>query len=100
MAGQIGNYIDFYRTHGLNGHSETKNVSRVLLCGGGANLNGLPSFLSKALEMPVEIGNPWVNIFEASPKSVSELPYDQSISYTTVLGLALRGARMRKNGLC
>ncbi|MBI4837123.1 MAG: type IV pilus assembly protein PilM [Candidatus Portnoybacteria bacterium] len=100
IVGQIGNYIDFYQTHGLGGHFETKNVSKIFLCGGGANLNGLPSFLSDALNLSVEVGNPWVNILKASPESIPELPYDQSISYTTVLGLALRGARMSENEPC
>jgi type IV pilus assembly protein PilM len=100
LASQIEKYIDFYQTHGLEGYSETKDVSKILLCGGGANLNGLPSFLSGALELPVEVGNPWVNILEAAPESIPELSYDQSISYTTVLGLALRGARMVMNDSC
>ena len=100
LVNQIKKYIDFFRTHGPKEQSETKDVSKVALCGGGANLSGLSSFLSGALDLPVEVGNPWVNILEAAPESIPELSYDQSISYATVLGLALRGARMGMNGSC
>ncbi len=100
LVNQIEKYIDFFRTHGLGGQSETRDISKILLCGGGANLSGLPSFLSGALNLPVEVGNPWVNILEPAPESIPELSYEQSISYTTVLGLALRGATTGANGLC
>ncbi len=91
LVGQIKKYIDFYHTHGLAGHFQNPGVSKVLLCGGGANLKGLASFISKELRFDVELGNPWVNILQSAPEKIPELPYEQSIGYATVLGLALRG---------
>lgn len=97
LVSKIQKYIEFYRTHGLSGHSKTAEVSKILLCGGGANLEGLPAFLAKELKMPVEMGNPWVNILKSAPEKIPELPYEQSIGYATALGLALRGVRLNDN---
>jgi type IV pilus assembly protein PilM len=93
LVGKAKNYMDFYRTHGLPDHSETMNISKIILCGGGANLAGLAAFLENELTVSVELGNPWVNILKGSPGKIPELPYDQSIGYATVLGLALRGLK-------
>jgi type IV pilus assembly protein PilM len=93
LAGKIKNYMDFYRTHGLPDHSEAMNVSKIILCGGGANLAGLTAFLENELTVRVELGNPWINILKGSPGKIPSLPYEQSISYATVLGLALRGLK-------
>lgn len=45
------------------------------------------------LKVPVELGNPWINILPKPLKEVPELPYEKSLGYTTALGLALRGTR-------
>lgn len=97
LVKQIKKYIEFYYTHSLPGHFRDGEVSKILLCGGGANLIGLPLFLSRELKMAVEIGNPWVNILKSPPEKIPELPYEQSIAFTTALGLALRGQSLTKN---
>jgi len=75
--------------HLLDGHQ----IDKVLLCGGGANLKGLIDFLSIKLNLPVEMGNPWINILAKQPQAVAGLSYQESIRYTTALGLALKGTR-------
>lgn len=97
LVKQIEKYIEFYQTHSLPGHFKDGEVAKILLCGGGANLIGLTLFLSKELKTMVEIGNPWVNILKSSPEKIPELPYEQSIAYTTCLGLALRGQYLTSN---
>ena len=90
---QIKKYLDYYQTHASHEHlpPDGKGVSKILLCGGGANLKGLPELLSLKLKIPVEIGNPWVNILIKEKKEVPELSYEESLKYTTALGLAIRG---------
>lgn len=66
------------------------SLGRILLCGGGANLKGLINFLTKSLQVKVETANPWINILGKIPKEVPILPFDDSLGYTTALGLALR----------
>ena len=99
LVGQIKKYIDFCREHCLPGHYENKEVSKIVLCGGGANFAGLSDFLSQELKIAVEIGNPWINLLSKQPQDVPELPYELSIGYATALGLALRGLEMPGNNL-
>jgi len=93
---QIKKYTDFYREHGLSGHFRNKDISKILLCGGGASFSGLPAFLAKELKIGVEIGNPWVNILGKIPYRIPKLAYEESVGYATALGLALRGLEMSK----
>ncbi len=93
LAEQIRSYISFYESHAMHEHKKegTVAVTKILLCGGASNLNGLNVYLGLALKIPVETGNPWANILKEPLKEVPELPYRRSLGYTTVLGLALSG---------
>ena len=92
---QLRRYLDYYQTHTSHEHlpPNGKVISKIFLCGGGANLKGLTDFLSTELKIPVELGNPWINILPKPLKEVPELSYSESLKYTTALGLALRGIR-------
>ncbi len=92
---QIKRYLNYYQTHASHEHlpPDGKGVAKILLCGGGANLKGLPLFLNTYFKIPVEIGNPWINILPEPQKEAPELPLEKSLSYTTALGLALRGLK-------
>lgn len=92
---QIKRHLEYYQSHadseGLS--SNGKKVTKILLCGGGANLKGLSELLTLELKILVEIANPWVNILSEDQKETSELPLEKSLGYATALGLALRGIR-------
>jgi len=92
---QIKRYLIYYQTHTSNEHlpPDGKGVKKIFLCGGGANLKGLTNFLSSQLKIPVEIGNPWINILADPSKGPAELPLESALGYTTALGLALRGIK-------
>lgn len=92
---QIKRYLNYYQTHATHEHLAPNghDISKILLCGGGANLKGLPELLSLELKTPVELGNPWVNILPESLKEVPELSFEKSLGFATALGLALRGVR-------
>lgn len=66
-----------------------QKVDRVVVCGGGANTKGLSVFLTKKLGMYVERGNPWVNV--KLGKVLPPIPNEQSIQFSTAIGLALQG---------
>lgn len=91
LVAEIKKYLDYYQTANLSKHSSKPNIERILLCGGGANLKGLAAFLSSHLKTEVEVGNPWVNILNSSANQLPDIPFDESLSYATALGLALRG---------
>src|SRR3989344_4795077 len=90
---QIKKYLNYYQTHAFHEHySKNGNiVTKIIISGGGANLRGLANFLSSELKIPVELANPWLNIFPPVAKKAPKLPFDKSLSFTTALGLALRG---------
>ncbi len=97
LAEQVEKFVDYYQAHAGHEHSSSVKgngkIEKIILCGRGSNLNGLPEFITSRLKIPVELGNPWVNIL---PKRLKELPglsLDQSLGYTTALGLALRGIK-------
>ena len=93
LVKEIKRYIAYYHSHSGHEHlpSEGSEINEILLCGRGANLLGLTGFLSSELQIPVKLGNPWVNILPEPLKEVPGLPFRESLGYTTVLGLALRG---------
>src|SRR4030065_1628449 len=96
LSEQIKKYLDYYRTRPEHEHLPPNGTKEevILICGGGAKLKGLSEFLSSQLKTAVKIGNPWVNILPpANQPKEKALIYEkeESLNYTTVLGLALRG---------
>jgi len=90
LATQIKKYIDFYHGHAFHENSLSNGkIEKVILSGGGANLKNISDFLSKELKVSVELGNPFINII--TPKK-SNFIHKNLLSFTTALGLALRGA--------
>lgn len=92
LTQQIRKHLEYYRTHASHEHLDPKNkeVSKILLCGGGSNLKGLDELLSMELKLPVEIGNPWINI---SQKEQIGFNKEQSLAFTTALGLSVRAIK-------
>ena len=93
---QTKKHLSYYQTHSAHEHlpSDGKKVKTLLFCGGGANLKGFSDFLSSELGLRVVLGNPWVNILPEPNKEVPGLPYQESLRYTTALGLALRSLKL------
>jgi type IV pilus assembly protein PilM len=85
---KIKTYIDYYQAHFGNDHlpSNNKNIEKIVLCGGGANLKGLPEFLTRELKIKTEVGSPLVNI----PGCCPTLSIEKSLGFSTALGLAMR----------
>jgi type IV pilus assembly protein PilM len=95
LVQQIKRHLDYYQTHSTHEHlpPEAKGVSKILLCGGGANLKGLPELLSLELKLPVEISNPWINIPAKNQTGALAMPFEKSLEYATAIGLALRAVK-------
>lgn len=66
-----------------------KNVKKIILCGGDANLAGLADYFAYELKKPVETGNTWQNI-TSFKDYVPEMNKQESLMYATAIGLALR----------
>ncbi len=72
---------------GLEG-KQKRPIVRVILCGGIANLAGLPSFLEDAVGLPVEQAEVWNNVFKIGDY-IPPITKRYSYGYATVIGLAL-----------
>ncbi|OGZ70590.1 MAG: hypothetical protein A3F47_01455 [Candidatus Staskawiczbacteria bacterium RIFCSPHIGHO2_12_FULL_38_11] len=93
LAEQIKKYINFYQGHVSHEYFPSDGkIDKIILCGGGANLKELPDFLFKKLKIQVEVGNPLLNILPEKKNKKKSIPSEKILSYTTALGLALRGA--------
>jgi type IV pilus assembly protein PilM len=87
LARQIKEYIVFYREHADNIKGE---IVEIYLCGDGAQLAGLPEFLSQKLGLPVVLGD-----FSKKASLTGKLEkFKSKLSHcpdcTVALGLALR----------
>lgn len=65
-------------------------ITKVIICGGNANLRGFPEYLEGAVGLPVSVANVWVNAF-ALDRYVPRMHFTESLEYATAIGLALRG---------
>jgi type IV pilus assembly protein PilM len=77
--------IDFYVT----GLKYSDNIDKIIVCGGGANTKGIVPYLSKKIGREIELGNPWINM--KLGKSLPIIDKEQSLQYSTAIGLALKG---------
>ena len=94
IAAKIKNYLNYYHEHlPVAPGAKNNTVDEILLCGGGANFLGLPEWLAAKLNAAVAKGNPWVNVFKGKPKDIPGLPPDDALSFTTAIGLAIKGSR-------
>ncbi|MDA1168966.1 MAG: type IV pilus assembly protein PilM [bacterium] len=66
-------------------------VKEIILTGGGSNLLGLDrAFLKYFTEVHIQRGNPWVNILKGKRVAKPPMPLEESVRYSTAIGLALR----------
>ena len=81
LAGEILKAADFARTH-----VENLQVSRMIICGGGAYLLGLPQYLAEKTSIEVSVADPWQDFIKEG--LVLKMP-GQGSFYCTATGLAL-----------
>ena len=90
---EISRHLLFWQGHAVHAHSSKPEVAKLYLCGGESNLIGLGEYLAYDLKLPVVLANPWVNI-ASFEDYVPEITYNESLSYATALGLALRSVNL------
>lgn len=85
---ELGIRIHYWDTRDID--SEARTIKKVIICGGSANLFGLPEFLSQKLEIPTERAQVWANVLSLE-NQIPEITRRYSYGYGTAIGLALRG---------
>lgn len=69
-----------------------KQIEKIVLSGGDSNLSGLLEYFSHEIQIPAEIGNPWINI-SSFEKNIPQMDKRESLIYATAIGLALRAVK-------
>ncbi len=89
LAAEIKRHHTYWETRSKNEDGMKEKVERIILCGGNANIHGLPEYLEHALKIPVERANVWQNILSFD-QVIPDMSYEVSLSYATAIGLAVR----------
>jgi type IV pilus assembly protein PilM len=98
LSDQIEKYINFYQEHSSHEHlPESPEKEKIIFCGGGAKMAGFAEFFSKKIKIPAEAGNPLVNIPAKKTNKSSLISEKNSLTFSTALGLALRGSKKQNN---
>ncbi len=82
LISEILKSLEFMRSH-VSG----SNITRIVICGGGAYLPGLSQFLAERTSLEVSLGDPWVDFVQE--ELILKMPGQGSI-YAVATGLALR----------
>ncbi len=86
LVHDIFGIVEFY-----NGIDAKHEVKEIILTGGGSNLPGLDVvFLKYFTEVHIQRGNPWVNILSGKNTAKPPMNIQESVRYSTAIGLALR----------
>lgn len=87
IADELEVRIQYWHSRGID--RDLRTIKKVILCGGSANLRGLPEFLSRKLEITTMRARVWDNAFSVE-ETIPEIPRAHSYGYATAIGLALR----------
>lgn len=85
FAQEIERSIDFY----ITGLKYSDSIDKIIVCGGGANTEGIVPYLSKKLGREIQLGNPWINMNLG--KNLPVIDKRKSLQFSTAIGLALKG---------
>lgn len=88
LKDEVGKHCAFWNEE-QEEREDLHPIERIVLCGGNANMKGLPEYLESTLHVPVGIANVWENTFTFD-EYVPNIKKNQSLEYATSIGLALR----------
>ncbi|HEY3328424.1 MAG TPA: type IV pilus assembly protein PilM [Capsulimonadaceae bacterium] len=92
LATELRRSLDYYRSR-----SQGRNVDRILLCGGTASMPDLATFLSRELQVPVEVANPFANLNVSAKHYDAEYLASIGPLFAIAVGLATREAIFTAN---
>jgi len=97
LAAPAGQILSLLQSAVVFAKSQVKisslKLDRVLLCGGGARLSGLPAYLTRGMSVPVELFDPFrvVDLSKLDPEGAERLEAHK-LEAVTALGLATAAA--------
>lgn len=88
VVDELGIRIHYWHTRDID--RKEREIQKIVLCGGSANLFGLPEYVADKLNIPTERAQVWQNAFSLE-QFVPPITRPYSYGYATAIGLALRG---------
>jgi type IV pilus assembly protein PilM len=85
LSVEVEKTIDFYH----NMFKNPKEINKIIISGGGANLKGVVPYFATRLSREVTLGLPWINLNLG--KNLPPISMNDSARYATAVGLAMRG---------
>ncbi len=82
----ISQHIQYW--HNLDLGNPERRIKEIILCGGTANLKGLPEYLTETLHINVSRANVWQNAFSYQD-FIPPIDLNHSYGYASAIGLAL-----------
>ena len=87
IADELSIRMHYWHTRDID--REAREIKKVIVCGGSANLFGLPEFLAEKLNVACERAQVWINAFPLETH-IPPITRRYSYGYATAIGLALR----------
>lgn len=89
-AGELTRTIVYYEDHISHIHGGSPRITRVLTCGGEANLAGLDTYLASRVRVPVAAADPFSGRDRYLPYAIPEMPRRTALAFAAAIGLASR----------
>lgn len=88
LRDEMSKNLLYWQTHKDELGNDRPPIKKIILCGGDANLIGLPDYLSVSLKVKTELANVWINIANTE-KYIPEINFNKSLTFAAAFGLAL-----------
>ncbi len=89
LVKEIQRHYRYWNTRKDEEGNKIAPIERIFLCGGAVGVKGLPEHVSDVLQVPVQVGNVWTNMFSLD-EHIPTVSRVDSWRYATVAGLLLR----------
>lgn len=88
LRDEIAKNFLYWHTHLDENEKQRPTIKKIILCGGDSNLIGIAEYFSVSIKCKAELANTWINVVNTE-KNIPEIGFDDSLSYSTAVGLAL-----------
>lgn len=93
LADELSRVVEYYHRHAEHMHGAPEAIEAIMLVGGDANLFGLETYLSSALQIRCFLADPLAGTYPGHAFMIPPLRKNEALAFATTIGLALRDIR-------
>lgn len=93
LADEVRRVVGYYHRHAEHMHGAPETIESIMLAGGDANLSGLETYLSSALQIRCFLADSLAGAYPGHALMIPPLRKNEALAFATTIGLALRGIR-------